>query len=527
MLVSIQNFLRGPYSLYDEEEHTVQQIQQPPKEKWLPGDRMNRTTHQITRAEHRNIVGIVDFLNRTGQGFSARGIPLYMFHPLHKGYPPMIVASKTNPKCNQLVKVNLEHWNEKWPRAGIQTVLGNVGSDVEQSAYLQSVAGTIPKPDAKEHPSPFCPHHKVYDDAFVFHIDPEGCQDVDDILSWREIPGGYAFAIGIADVSAWIPEDSETNTYAQTLGQTIYVEGKPMVPMLPNHISTELASMRSDGTQRPILAYVFTIQDGVCVSKQWEQQLVKVQRTYSYETILEDTPTANTLQTLLQIVYKDPISDDSHRWIEIAMILYNQAAAALLKEHAMGLLRSQPEGRSASEWQTLAQHTNCPELAFFGYGAGKYVQATESDVRHTGLDLDVYCHATSPLRRYADLYNQRCLHHILFQTERPKRIANWNHLNEQAKRIKHVEREVWFLQHLRTDTITEVEGFLLKQKKAKEDGWNVYVPLWKRTILAKCSRPNSDKPGEKPVNKPSDKVIIRAYTNLKAVSEHRIICSFV
>ena len=518
MLVSIQNFLRGPYSLYDEEAHTVQQIQQPPPQKWLPGDRVDPTTHKLTRsaADHRDIVGIVDFLNRTGQGFSARGVPLYMFHPLHKGYPPMIVSSKTNPKCNQLVKVNVEHWNEKWPRAGIQTVLGNVGSEVEQLAYLQSVA--LPKNTHNQPIASFRKHqHQVYE-GFAFHIDPEGCQDVDDILSWREIQGGHEFAIGIADVAAWIGEDSEENTYAQRLGQTIYVEGKPVVPMLPERVSTQLASLRSDGSERPVIAYIFTIRDGVCVSKRWEQQLVRVQRTYSYETILDDEEVANKLRTFLQIVYKDPISDDSHRWIEIAMILYNEAAAILLKEHAMGVLRSQPEGRSATEWQTLAKQTKCPELAFFGYGAGKYVKPTEPDVGHTGLQLDVYCHASSPLRRYADLYNQRCLHHILFQAETPKRIANWNHLNEQAKRIKHLERELWFLQHLRTDTITEVEGFLLKKKKGVEDCWSVYVPIWKRTVPAKSSTKIHSEPGTK--------VCVRAYTNLKAVSEHRIICSF-
>jgi len=97
--------------------------------KWLHGDTVNPDTDDIVkRTTHRRLVGIVDFVNRTGMGFTARNIPLYLWYPLDTRYPPMCVAAKDRPTTNQFAVVNLEHWDEKRPRGGIVERLGDVGN---------------------------------------------------------------------------------------------------------------------------------------------------------------------------------------------------------------------------------------------------------------------------------------------------------------------------------------------------------------------------------------------------------------
>ena len=512
MLLSVRNFLKGPYFLYNEETLHLTECKEPLKEKWLPGDYVDIDTKKvIRRTTPKAIIGIVDFLNRTGQGFSARGIPLYMFHPLNQGYPPMIVSAKTNPKANQFATVSFEHWDNKWPRAGIQTVLGPVGNiEIEKTAHIQ--ARKIPSID--EPIQSTIRLNKVFD-GFTFHIDPEGCQDVDDVMMWRTIEDGSEFGIGIADVAAWIHESDERNKYAKQLGQTIYKDGIPIMPMLPENISTKAASLRSDGSPRPIVSLVYTIKQGKCTDMRWEQHAVIVNRTYTYESILEDKEVSYKLRQFLEAICGE-IGDDTHHWVELAMILYNMEAAKLMKQHKCGLLRSQPAGKRVDEWADLALKTGLREIAFFGYGAGKYVPESEEQTEHTGLGLQVYCHSSSPLRRYADLYNQRCLKHILFNCEKPKENANWHHLNEQAKQAKDLERELWFLEHLKPHQITEVEGIVIKQK-SEQDKWGIYVPCWKRRIVGKTESPQECKLG--------DRVNVRAYTNLSAIT-NRIVCSF-
>jgi hypothetical protein len=82
---------------------------------------------------------------------------------------------------------------------------------------------------------------------------------VDDVIMWRQVGDAMEFGIGIADVAAWIPEGCEADAYAEQLGQSLYIDGVPIRPMLPFAFS----SLRSDGVTRPVLARMYTIRGGV------------------------------------------------------------------------------------------------------------------------------------------------------------------------------------------------------------------------------------------------------------------------
>lgn len=529
MLLTIRNFRKGVYSFQDPVSHTITGFHQPIEQKWLPNDTIDPIENTVLQRDmklHRNIVGIVDFVNRTGQGFSPRNVPLYLFHPLDNAYPPMIVGSKAVFKINQLVTVNVEQWADKWPRAGIQTILGPVGNrDNETQALVQTMSIKKDKEDTKESQAATVFDTSGYTvfDGFVCNIDPEGCEDVDDILLWRENEDHTEFGIGIADVSAHILEGSKEDEYAQKLGETVYEDGKPVYPMLPHSVSTQQASLRSDQRLRPVLTLFFTIKDGKVQGERWERRLVKVQKAYTYESLYEDLEVAEKVKRYLQIVSDSDIGDDSHHWIEVAMVLYNSKAANVLKNKNVGIFRTQLEGRTLEEWTSLAQTTGCKELAFFGYGSGTYVYATEPNLSHKGLKQDVYCHASSPLRRYVDLYNQRWLQSILFQAKEPTKIIHIEYWNRRNKLGKLCDRNRWFVHNLSATTITEVEGFVVKTPAKESRGSNrysLYVPIWKRKIHGK--------PSEEKEYEVGTKVHIRAFTDLRIPSlEERVVCSFL
>ena len=515
MYLSVRNYLRGPYTLYrGKEEQTINEPV-PIAYKWLPGDLVDPESGSILEQKSSPLVGIVDYLSRTGQGFTPRGVPLYMFYPLSESYPPMIVAAKTNPKVNTIVEVNVEHWDSKWPRAGIKRILGTVGDKaVEKQALL--MRSSYPRSKSENIPLSQTENHNPLPWSYVINIDPEGCVDVDDVLCWRDIDGGHEFCIAIADVSAHIEERSELDIAAAKLGQTLYVDGKAEVPMFPTSISESAASLRSDGLSRPALGLIYTLK-GRYVTKRWERILVPTNRSYTYETVYEDKEICEKITNLLTSILGLDIGEDSHKWIEYAMLEYNKEAAYVLRAGSKGLLRSHA-GTTKESWADLAAKTGCSDIAWFGYAAGKYVEATAEDVKHAGLSMDCYCHASSPLRRYADLVNQRWLKHLLFGDSAPQYAVQPTYLNERGRIAKQLDRDLWFLTHLQPDTITTVRGFVLKEKP---DGrFTVYVPEWQRKITGKMSTDAMPDIGSR--------VEVRAYTNLKSPHyDQRLICSLV
>jgi exoribonuclease R len=238
--------------------------------------------------------------------------------------------------------------------------------------------------------------------------------------------------------------------------------------------------------------------------------------------VLEHKSLCAHLCTYLQVALDsdllgaDGVGSDSHRWVELAMIHYNRRVAYVLRNSGRGFLRTHV-GSSSSDWAALAARTGCAELAYLGAAAGTYTPA-ENGGGHAGLGLDCYTHASSPLRRYADLVNQRYLTQAVLCGDlsvSPTTVTA-AHLNARAKAAKALDRDMWFLTNLNTHGITETHGFVVGYKEEK--GWSVYVPAFGRTVKSRSAGPFAI----------GDSVGVRVYTNLKSTSwSGRIVCSLL
>ncbi len=504
--IRMKHALRGPWWCGKEQHDTV------PPPGLLHGDQYDPLTGAIERGDHGPIVGMVDFTGKTRYGFSSRGIPQYLFYPADPRFPPMIVGSKAPATANQwgIITTKGLVWTttkSRWPSVGLQQLLGPVGTpeveaEVLRLRYLRPVprtksagvsascVGSVESGKGLES----VPTDERWDE--VFNIDPAGCRDVDDLIAWRKVADGYEFAIGIANVAALVPHGSALDIAARQRAQTLYREGVAIEPMLPRQISEDAGSLLADGKSRGIVAAVWFVDlEGECATSEpvWRAFRIINQRTFTYESVLEDATISNMLPRFLEAITKAEVSPDPHRWIEVAMITYNCAAAEQIKGH--GILRRHA-GITQTSYGALAAKTGCTELAFLGYAAGEYVGSEAGkageDVSHAGLGVSQYCHATSPLRRYADLVNQRILVAMLeaeaVQGAEPG-CAEW--LNERAKEARAYEREAWCLAHLSAKELRSSRGWILEWKpvrtdegtgEAKEVRLRVYVPEWRRQI---------------------------------------------
>ena len=522
MDLCIRNYIQGQYSLST--PTTLQEYTEPITKKWLHRDIINPTTNELQHRDlkaHKSIVGIIDFLNRIRIGMTPRGVPLYNFHPYDPAYPTMVVASKLKPPANMVAIASFEHWIEKHPRAGIQHVFGVVGDQAAETAALR-MGISIPKQpvevdDEDEIVENHTCHHGTQPWDLVFNIDPAGCEDVDDVMGWRQTSRGTEFFIGIVDIAAWVPEDSWLDKEAKLAGQTLYVEGRAVEPMFPPCLSTQKASLRADGVKRPIIAVVYLIEGTKVIQTDWRLLKVAVTEAYTYESVLDNPVISEVLPDLLGIITTQPQSIDPHVWVEQAMILYNTKVAEVLKQSRKGILRRHA-GTNNAAYTRLADKTGVQELAFLGASAGQYVPATTHDTNHAGLNLPTYCHASSPLRRYADVVNHRWLKHLVFGFQEPCGVSIAEHLNHRSNTIKQFERLIWFLEHLNPDgSITTTKGIVItyniETKTAK-----VYIPAWKRTVRAAHTTARVYEPGQE--------VTIRAFSNTKATSIYqRVVCA--
>lgn len=469
----------------------------------LPGDRVEWVNDKCVlkeRAEHRTLVGILEINSKYRYGHTGRNIPIYLFHPLDPAYPPMrIGCSERDTSQNRLCLVKFSEWTEMMPRGALIRLLGPVGDLESEKLALQWLYG---KPELKKisfdiEPT-FVPHNYLTGGQ-TFNIDPEGCQDIDDILTLIPSHDGWDLYITIADVAESIQEGSPGDFLASQKGQTLYQNGKAVLPMLPSHLSEDQLSLLPGKERQGITLHCHWSNNKLTV-KGFQEVTVKNCQTYSYETIYTADLPVNILKEIASHL-KGEETNDSHEWIEQLMLLYNVEGAKILLEQKAGLLRT----HKAADKEKLEQMDKIhSDLRIFAFEAAKY-ELTGPEKLHATLGNQPYTHLTSPLRRYADLVNQRVLKaYLRKQAVKPVDPSLPSLLNLQQKKQKHHDRELFFLEKILQEPTGVQEGLVVESTDSKT---KVYLPAWKRVVKVVTEK-----------RTPGTEVTVEYYADLKRVS---------
>lgn len=128
----------------------------------------------------------------------------------------------------------------------IQTIL--VENSIHVSAFSEAQLREMPV-NTEENPwqmdsSEVSSRRDLRDTHLVFSIDPKGCEDVDDTLSVRMLPGGKRLELGvhIADVTHFVKVGSLTDLEARSRATTYYLADR-RYDMLPAVLSADLCSL--------------------------------------------------------------------------------------------------------------------------------------------------------------------------------------------------------------------------------------------------------------------------------------------
>jgi exoribonuclease R len=215
----------------------------------------------------------------------------------------------------------------------------------------------------------------------------------------------------------------------------------------------------------------------------WFESVFVTQHSYTYDSFRETAP--SSLSRVVQDVASflaGRVVDDPHEWVEQWMLYYNQQAGQVLKTAQMGILRRHPPA-DRERWERY--RVNLPEWKHLAMSSATYCLAEEEDTYHHGLETDGYAHTTSPIRRYADLVNQRALKQYLHGgVSRFIVPVTMYEMNRREKVIKQFAREMTFLEALRTGHTIARAVVLEKETSEGECRVRFYVPEWKKTVAA-------------------------------------------
>jgi len=350
---------------------------------------------------------------------------------------------------NKYVIVKFDHWRNAHPQGVIESTLGNVDEYFPFSEYQLHCRNLVKLQDKafseftkaakafKDLDETFIqsvlddPKYKVVDLTHVDNIvsvDPEGCEDIDDAFSIRQLPEDLVqVSIYIANVPLWLSvldlwkfiEDTNRIT-------TVYLPDRK-VPMLPTILSEDLCSLKAGKLRYAFVMHAtFNVQGSEGTSEgtlelseiTYENALIRVKTNYAYEDkkLLKSADYA-MLKQVAQMIDKD--CTDSHEVVATFMKFMNAQCAETLASMNTGIFRNQTNTGGSVENVNHARYLSEMLSATGTSGPHRTSNSTESgflsarystiNEGHAHLGLAHYTHITSPIRRLVDLINMRIL----------------------------------------------------------------------------------------------------------------------
>ena len=333
----------------------------------------------------------------------------------------------------------------------------------------------------------------------VITIDGQSTTDFDDALSIEEMDDHYRLGIHISDVGHYIKKEDIIDQEALVRGSSIYMLDRK-IPMIPACLAEDLCSLKA-GELRPAISVIvklsrfFQIIDFEIIPS-----LVRVKQQLTYydvNLIAEDDREIGILYdiakkfrefrlgrgavqiTLPEInirinetgeltINRMQRESPGRMLVEEIMIMANWLMARFLaKQDAPAIFRSQPEPRGRlykGNEGSLFQNWMQRKLL------SRYVLGMEPE-HHSGLGLEAYVTATSPIRKYYDFATQRQIRAVL-GLEEPYSIEEIQRIIQLLERsvscvlkIQNSRHRYWLLKYLETRIGQKEEAVVLFKRK--------------------------------------------------------------
>ncbi len=298
----------------------------------LHNDIIDDTYNLISRTRD-TYPGLLKLNSNSYIGRNKRGLLIYQFMPLDKHLPIFYVASSDTSRINKYAVVKFLKWDSSssYPTGQIEILFESTDYYkaylIHYNLHYKALPYIIRDHNQLNVYSDF---HKIP----IISIDPEGCTDIDDAISYYVYTENeynkIKISVYIADVDKLIPKDSELDLQIKSRGTSIYLNHKK-INMIPDKLADELCSLKA-GTYRSVIQtdFIYTADsDKYYQLEKFEVQFkitdVCISANLTYEQS-ENTPIIKFLTKFLQV-------SNSHQVIEKLMVQTNHEISKFLKRN--------------------------------------------------------------------------------------------------------------------------------------------------------------------------------------------------
>jgi len=361
------------------------------------------------------------------------------------------------------------------------------------------------------------PQRKDLTNLDLITIDGQATTDHDDALSIEWDGNQFCLGIHIADVAGCIPKQSAIDKSALDRATSIYTPDLK-IPMLPSVLAENICSLKADEI-RPAISIMAWVNDRAEVSKfDIFPSMVKVKHQLTYHDanlMVNDHPELRQLHELACAFREFRLNSDAvyitlpeihiridedtdeiiinrvnrenacRMLVAEAMILGNWITAQFLrKNQTPAIYRSQPKPKDRLfEKQEGTLFENWMQRRLLS----RFVLSCKPSA-HSGLGLDCYVTATSPIRKYYDLITQRQIRSVLgFGTPYTKEEVNQiiQYVRQpmtHASRLQFARNRYWIVKYLEQHRGIKTPAMVLERR------WNNYIVLLTEYLM-ECSLP--------------------------------------
>lgn len=204
-------------------------------------------------------------------------------------------GGKTGDKA--IARITLWKDEEMCPRGEIVDILGKKGDNTtEMHAILAEFGLPYKYPECVEKAADkigagITPEEVAKREDFreitTFTIDPRDAKDFDDALSIRALANGnYEVGVHIADVTHYVTPGSVIDKEAERRATSVYLVDRT-IPMLPEHLSNGICSLRPDAEKLTFSAIFELDKKANVVASRIGRTVIRSNRRFTYEEAQE------------------------------------------------------------------------------------------------------------------------------------------------------------------------------------------------------------------------------------------------
>ncbi len=198
-------------------------------------------------------------------------------------------------KTGDKAVVKITDWpdNAKSPRGEVLDILGKTGENQAEMHAILAEFGLPYKYPANVEAAAQRIDAGITDevvakridmrDVTTFTIDPRDAKDFDDALSIRRLPNGnYEVGVHIADVTHYVHPDTIIDKEAYKRATSVYLVDR-VVPMLPEHLSNGICSLRPDEDKLTFSCIFEMDENAKILNSRIARTVTRSNRRFTYE----------------------------------------------------------------------------------------------------------------------------------------------------------------------------------------------------------------------------------------------------